>query len=98
VRQEPEATAETVAGASYQGIPASPPPEVLEGLDAAAKVLAELAEKRLELRIAAAEGSMDIQIDVRDAHGEVIRRIPTSRTAELLSSGNVRGLLSHEIA
>jgi hypothetical protein len=96
VRREP--AAEAVAGATFDGVPSTPPEEVLDALNAAARTLAELADRRIELRIAADDASLDIQVDVRSASGEVIRRIPVSRAVGLLSSGDTRGLLVDQTA
>jgi hypothetical protein len=55
-------------------IPVSPPPEVLEAMDAAARVARELHEQGRELRFVNAEDG--VRIELRDLDGNVLRTIP----------------------
>jgi hypothetical protein len=58
------------------GIPAEPPPEVLEQVDVAAEVMRQLQASGRELRFQQDERSGKLVIEVRDASGQVLRRIP----------------------
>ena len=77
-------------------IPAEPPAEVLESLDQAARVLAELAEKDFRLRFAINDETKQVDIDVTDREGRVVKRIPATRAVDVLVSGSMRGLLVDE--
>lgn len=60
-------------------IPASPPPEVIEAMEGAARVARELEAQGRELRFAAGEDGLRIELRERD--GSVLR---TLRPSELL--------------
>jgi putative nucleotidyltransferase with HDIG domain len=57
------------------GLPGSASPEVLEALDAAARVLEELASKRLGLHFVRDEGSRSIHVRVLGRDGRVVRYV-----------------------
>jgi len=62
------------------GIPAGPPPEVLEAIDAAGRVARELHANGRELRFtppAPGEGGR-VKVELRDLDGNVLREIPPS--------------------
>lgn len=88
-RVKPKPPAEPAAAVE---IPTSPPAEVLENLNRAAQVLEELASKRLELRFAVGK-DRHIEVEVRDADGQVVRRIPATSAVEMLSGGGGTSLL-----
>lgn len=66
-------------------IPASPPPEVLEAMDAAGRVARELHATGRELRfVPPAEGeSGRVRVEVRDLDGNVLRTIPPSELLDV---------------
>jgi uncharacterized FlaG/YvyC family protein len=88
-RARPKPVAETAVAAE---IPTTPPAEVLENLNRAAEVLQELASKRLELRFAIGKDK-HVEVEVRDADGQVVRRIPATSALEMLSGGSGPSLL-----
>lgn len=59
-------------------IPASPPPDVLEKMQAAAKVAADLRAQQRELHFEPMGGGR-VVIQVRDLTGNVIRTVPPSQ-------------------
>jgi flagellar protein FlaG len=67
-------------------VPASPPPEVLEALDAAATVIRDLAENRVELHFEVEGGR--IRVEVTDGEGNVVRQIPPTRLLDVLAGGS----------
>jgi len=69
--------------AKVEDVPAAPPPEVLDALDRAARVLDELAAKQVSLRFKVTEDD-EVRVEVRDGEGHVVRRIPAERVLELL--------------
>jgi hypothetical protein len=73
------------ADVSSNEIPASPPPEVLEAMDAAGRVARELHEQGRELRfVPSAEGADErVRIEVRDLDGNVLRTIPPSELLDV---------------
>jgi FlaG protein len=67
------------------GVPALPPPEVLERVhEAAERALAMAAENR-ELHFRKDPGVSRVIVEVRDLQGNVIRTIPPSRALELMT-------------
>jgi hypothetical protein len=70
---------------SHGAIPASPPPEVLEAIDAAGRVARELHETGRELRfVPPPEGSGGrVRVEVRDLDGNVLRTIPPSELLDV---------------
>ena len=77
-------------------IPASPPPEVLDALDDAARVLAQLAEKELRLNLSIDEESRQVDVRLTDNVGRVVRRLTAGRALEILADDC--GLLVDDIA
>jgi len=69
-------------GPSFDGIPATPPAEVLADIDAAFDRLHEIRSQGLELRYDVGDG-MRIRIDLVDARGDVVRRVPPTEALEL---------------
>ncbi len=67
-------------------IPASPPPDVLEAIAAAAERAAELAADNRELHFRPDEHSSRIIIEVRDMSGNVIRTIPPSKALDVMTA------------
>lgn len=64
-------------------IPAIPPPEVLDALDTAARVLEELAAKRLNLHFEYDDRANQVRVQVTDEDGVVIREIPQSALLDI---------------
>jgi hypothetical protein len=71
------------------GIPATPPPEVLEAVDAAARAYEELHARGRELRFERDAHTGTLVIEVRDLDGNVVRRIPPNE-ALAVASGELR--------
>ena len=72
---------------SHGDVPASPPPEVLEAMDAAGRVARELHATGRELRfVPPAEGATGrVRVEVRDLDGNVLRTIPPSELLDVAS-------------
>lgn len=80
-------------GARESSVPAAPPPEVLDALDTAARVLEELASRRIGLRFEYVEGAHEVRIQVvNETDGSVIREIPPGGLAELAAGAAVPGV------
>ncbi len=69
------------------GVPASPPPEVLERVHEAAARAAELARHNRELHFEKDPGSNRVIVEVRDLQGRLIRTIPPASALEALAPG-----------
>ncbi len=69
------------------GVPASPPPDVLERVHEAAARAAELARHNRELHFEKDPGSNRVIVEVRDLQGQLIRTIPPSSALEALNPG-----------
>lgn len=67
------------------GIPAEPPPEVLDQIDAAAEVARQLQASGRELRFEQDPRSGQLVIEVRDSAGQVLRRIPPTEALAIAS-------------
>jgi hypothetical protein len=82
-----DASVDTVElGAHASGeIPSSPPPEVLDAIDAAGRVARELHAQGRELHfVPPDEGTDDrVRIEVRDLDGNVLRTIPASELLDV---------------
>lgn len=67
------------------GIPASPPAEVLDAMDAAGRVARELHASGRELRFVPPADSGDgrVRVEVRDLDGNVLRTIPPSELLDV---------------
>jgi hypothetical protein len=70
-------------------IPASPPPEVLDEVDAAWERSGELADANRELHFRRDEQSGRMIIEVRTLDGEVVRTIPPSRMLDVMGGGEL---------
>lgn len=79
------AAAEDSVTLTHGEIPASPPPEVLEAMDAAGRVARELHETGRELRFTPPlEGERGrVRVEVRDLDGNVLREIPPSELLDV---------------
>jgi hypothetical protein len=77
--------------AKDSGFPATPPTEVLASLDKAARVIEELASKRVNLHFEVDDHTNTVRVEVRDGHGNVVRQIPTSKALDVLA-GDHAGL------
>jgi hypothetical protein len=64
-------------------IPATPPPEVLDALDNAARVLEELASRRLSLHFEYDDTINQVRVQVTNEDGKVVREIPPSTLLDI---------------
>jgi hypothetical protein len=80
-----------VAPPADAGVPATPPPEVLEHLSRAAEVLRDLESRKIDLHFEVGEDKQ-VHVQVRDADGTVIREIPATQAIDYMT-GNDRSLL-----
>jgi len=78
-------------------VPTSPPAEVLDALDTAARVLDDLdsAQLSLHFEVQDSEGGKSIHVQVLAADGSLVREIPTSNLMDVLA-GTGRGLAVDE--
>jgi len=78
-------------------VPDSPPAEVLDALDAAARVLDDLRTKQVNLSFSVeGEGGLKrVRVEVRDASGALVREIPPRHLLDLLA-GDTRGVTVDE--
>lgn len=79
----PEGAGRTDAAEISSEIPASPPPEVLDAIDAAGAVARELHEQGRELRFVGGGAGERVRIEVRDLDGNVLRTIPPSELLDV---------------
>lgn len=68
-------------------IPASPPPEVLEAIDAASRAYRQLHAQGRELRFDLDDAGL--RVHVVDLDGNVLRTIPPSEALELATTGRL---------
>jgi flagellar protein FlaG len=94
---QPPAAPEGPAG-SGEPFPASPPPEVLDSLDTAGRVLQELEAARIDLHfeIDGSGASKRVHVQVRDADGRVVREIPAGHALDVMSGDRLPGLVFDE--
>jgi FlaG protein len=64
-------------------IQGAPPPEVLDALDNAARVLEELASRRLSLHFAYNDTIDQVRVQLTNEHGKVVREIPPSTLLDI---------------
>jgi len=90
-RRSPAAAAEDTFTVSHGEIPASPPPEVLDAIDAAGRVARELHETGRELRFTPPlEGEHGrVRVDVCDLDGNVLRSIPPSELLDVATGASL---------
>lgn len=84
-RSRTAAPAEDTFRPSTGDVPDSPPPEVLEAMDAAGRVARELHATGRELRfVPPSEGGEGrVRVEVRDLDGNVLRTIPPSELLDV---------------
>jgi len=83
-RRSRAAAAEDTFTVSHGGVPASPPPEVLEAMSTAGRVAHELHEQGRELRFTpSSDGNERVRVEVRDLDGNVLREIPPSELLDV---------------
>ena len=77
--------ADDTLAVSSGDIPASPPPEVLEAMDAAGRVARELHATGRELRfVPPSDGAGGhVRMEVRDLDGNVLREIPSTELLDV---------------
>jgi hypothetical protein len=83
---EAAAPAQPVAAVTVDTLPASPPPQVLEEMAAAARVADTLREQARELHFET-NGDGRVIVQVRDLDGNVIRTIPPAKALEVAAGG-----------
>jgi hypothetical protein len=78
-------------------IPATPPPEVLDSLDTAARVLGELRTNQINLSFSVDGFGSEkrIHVEVRDGTGALVREIPPKHLLDLLA-GDAHGVTVDE--
>jgi hypothetical protein len=69
---------------SDTGIPATPPPEVLQALDRVQRVARELRSQGLDVRFGIDE-TQGAKVQIVDAEGNVVRDVPVVQALDLLS-------------
>jgi FlaG protein len=70
-------------------MPASPPPEVLDEVDAAAARAEALAASNRELHFRVDDASGRVVVEVRDFDGNVIRTIPPSEALDIMAGASL---------
>ncbi|MFL5816410.1 MAG: hypothetical protein ACJ76L_02300 [Conexibacter sp.] len=83
--------ADDTLAVSTGNVPPSPPPEVLEAMDAAGRVARELHATGRELRFVPPQGGAGgrIRVEVRDLDGNVLREIPPSELLDVATGAPV---------
>ena len=71
--------------AAGSGVAAAPPPEVLDALDRAQSVLAELESRQVSMHLRIDRETPDIRVQLRDGEGRLIREVPASHATGMLS-------------
>ncbi|HEX5145395.1 MAG TPA: hypothetical protein VFV85_00125 [Conexibacter sp.] len=78
------AAADDVDATTLSGdIPAGPPPEVLEAMDAAGRTARELHAQGRELHFIPGDHGERVRIEVKDLDGNVLREIPPSQALDV---------------
>jgi hypothetical protein len=70
-------------------LPAAPPPEVLDEVDAAAARAEALAAANRELHFRVDDETGRVVVEVRDFDGNVIRTIPPSEALEIMAGASI---------
>ncbi|HEY1597291.1 MAG TPA: flagellar protein FlaG [Thermoleophilaceae bacterium] len=70
-------------------IPASPPAELHDQIDAASQRVDDLQAKGRELHFSLDESSKRVVIEVRDTKGNVLSTIPPSKALDVVSGGDL---------
>lgn len=90
----PKASGAQFAGALQEAVsvdiaavPASPPPQVLTDVAAAAERVQWLREHNRELRFHVDPETRRVHVEVRDLNGRLIREIPPSEALDAMSGG-----------
>jgi uncharacterized FlaG/YvyC family protein len=97
-RTERAEAAKPAAAAEPYRIPASPPAEVLHELDAAARVVEDLAARNVALSFSVDDATKKVRIEVKDSGtGQTIRTIPATSLLDALHSGGTRGMMVNEL-
>jgi hypothetical protein len=87
--RRPVAKTPAVRDTAELSLPASPPPEVLDAVGAAAARAAELRASNRELHFHKDEKSGRVIVQVRDLEGHVIRTIPPSEALDVMAGVSV---------
>jgi hypothetical protein len=93
----PRAVARPASAVPPEPIPTSPPAEVLDALDTAARVLEELDSAQLSLHFEVRDGEAGkrIHVEVLASDGSLVREIPARNLMDVLA-GTGRGLTVDE--
>lgn len=93
----PRAVAQPASTVPPEPIPTSPPAEVLDALDTAARVLEELDSAQLSLHFEVRDGEAGkrIHVEVLASDGSLVREIPARHLMDVLA-GTGRGLTVDE--
>jgi hypothetical protein len=78
-----------VAAPSSDGIPASPPPEVLAEVDAAWERAGQLAAANRELHFAFDEAAGSLVIEIRTLTGKVLGTVAPSRALDVIGGAEL---------
>jgi hypothetical protein len=86
----PRAVDQSASAVLPEPIPTSPPPEVLDALDAAQRAMRQMdqAGVQLSFRIEHEAAGRRVRIEVRDSDGALVREIPPSKVGPLLADGS----------
>lgn len=76
------------AAVNVSTLPASPPPTLLEDMQAAGRVWAELRAQKRELHFEP-KGNGRVVVEVRDLDGNVIRTIPPAKVLDVAAGGSL---------
>jgi hypothetical protein len=75
----------------------TPPAEVLASLDTAARVLEDLQAREVNMRIEVNKKTNEIEVELVDSDGQILRRIPATRALDFLAGGAGSGLAVDEL-
>jgi hypothetical protein len=82
-------TNQTNASVSLNALPASPPQDVLDQMDQAAQRYESLSSQGLELRSVHNAQSGATTFEVRDAHGDVLKRLSLAEALDLAAGAHL---------
>jgi uncharacterized FlaG/YvyC family protein len=88
-RGRAQSTAASRTDSAPASISATPPPDVLEALDTAARVLEELAAKRISLHFEYDDHANQVRVQVISGDGKLVREIPPSVLVDIAAGAPV---------
>ena len=86
------APAAPVATTVKYEIPDAPPADLLDELDRAAAVIADLDSRQVAVRFDANRQAGGVGVQLVSGQGQLLREIPATRLLDVLASGSARGL------